>query len=48
MSRQYFFSDIIDDDVNEDIIEKDIIDEDDDMVDDFNTVFESDVGIDVD
>ena len=39
---------IIDDDVDEDIIENYIIDDDDDMVDHFNTVFESDVGIDVD
>ena len=39
---------IIDDDVDEDIIENDIIDDDDDMVDHFNTVSKSDVGIDVD
>ena len=38
---------IIDDDVDEDIIENDIIDDDDDMVDNFNTIYESDVGIDV-
>ena len=36
------------DDVNEDIIENDIIDDDDDMVDHFNIVSESDVDIDVD
>ena len=39
---------IIDDDVDEDIIENDIIDDDGDMVDHFNTVSESYVGIDVD
>ena len=39
---------IVDDDVDEDIIENYIIDDDDDMVDHFNTVSESDVGIDVD
>ena len=39
---------IIDNDVDEDIIENEIIDDDDDMVDNFNTVSESDVGIDVD
>ena len=39
---------IIDDDVDEDIIENDIIDDDDDMVEHFNTVSESDVDIDVD
>jgi len=39
---------IIDDDVDDDIIENDIIDDDDDMVNHFNTVFESYVGIDVD
>ena len=38
---------IIDDDVDEDIIENDIIDDDDDMVDHFNTISESDVVIDV-
>ena len=39
---------IIDDDVVEDIIENDIIDDDDDMIDHFNTIFESNFGIDVD
>ena len=39
---------IIDDDVDGDIIENDIIDDDDDMVDNFNTISKSDVGIDVD
>ena len=39
---------IIDDDVDEDIIENYIIDDDDDMVDHFNTVSESDIDIDVD
>ena len=39
---------IIDDDVDEDIIENDIIDDDDDMVNRFNTISKSYVGIDVD
>ena len=37
---------IIDDDVDEDIIENDIIDDDDDIIDNFNTISESNVGID--
>ena len=39
---------VIDDDFDKDILENDIIDDDDDMVDRFNTVSESDFDIDVD